>query len=126
MEITKIKKYEITFNHVDESINVDWINGSPYKKDHIIADTLEEAIGYVKAISNEIKNMHIIKENYECNILLNLISNKEDDFKTSDRDGYWQFHLKTPSFMTEYGNKAYCIAVGIQIKPFVEMKLKIK
>lgn len=124
MKIKKIKKYEIVFSRVDESINVDWISGSIYKSDHIIADTIEEAIEYVKVISNYVKDKHVVVKNSECNVLMNLISKKEDDFKTTDRDGYFHFHLRSPYFTEEFGNKTYYIAVEIMITPFIELKIK--
>lgn len=118
MEIKKIKKYEITFDHVDSRIQIDGVEAYKYlPTEFILADTKEKAIEFAKSIIEDVKAMKLTNsKGEEISVMRNGHSRKEEDYTTSNSRGIYWFILSTPITIDKYGCQRSTYGLEINIK----------
>lgn len=112
MEIKKRTMYTITFDEVDERINIDGVESY-----HIVAESKEMAIEYAKSIIEEVKGMHLTNsKGEEFSLMKNGYSKSVNDYETAYKRGFYWFYLCTPPTIDKYGCICYTTAIEVNIK----------
>lgn len=117
MEIKKRTMYTITFDKVDERINIDGVENYQYVPSHfIVAESKEMAIEYAKSIIEEVKEMHLTNsKGEEFSLMKNGYSKSVNDYETANKRGFYWFYLCTPPTTDKYGCVRYTTAIEVNI-----------
>ena len=111
MEIKKRTMYTITFDKVDERINIDGV------ENFIVTESKEMAIEYAKSIIEEVKEMHLTNsKGEEFSLMKNDYSKNVNDYETANKRGFYWFYLCTPPTIDKYGCICYTTAIEVNIK----------